>query len=918
MSLSNQVSGNYHVPDWNDDINLNVGADTILVLGLTANLEGIENRVQVRASHDSDVYLYDLTVGTYVLYERATSSQADSSMLNGLDHAYLVWDAVYEGKTYRVKQGYVKVNPAGTVSLPVTPTVVDSESIQELIASFTSDMGSLSEALDEAETHAQSAEDDALTASNAAATAAAAALALTDVELTYESLINSIVPILEQVAIVDINDYFSRTFKVNRYSDVLGGDCAASWKTASATVVSGTYAAGLQADGSYVVDMIDGSQLKLINVSNTLNPIQFGYITDTSSLSTIAMVDSNWAKMKAYISATSYRLSPFPKILSKEEINAKWVAGEDCPIGFYSDSTTDGTDTTGHVTSSGADSPFAVTVTESPNAYPAILESLIDDVNSKTTSVRCYNGGFDGESFRSGFGLKHWYNTWFRAAGSNVDWTDVKYIVIGFGTSDSINQDNQQEVIDNYSADLECVIIDCFLRGVQPALQTPVRTTQHAGSTITYRNANETIVLIEAIQKKLAQKYNLDLFSYSETFEKAINNYITYDFRTFVDADMVHPVDKGHIAHASYLATEFCDRIPVVSDESRVSYLGAGHGAFVPVDASEIISPASRGGTILTSTGIDVAKSWYYEWLDAEGNGKNGEAVMKLYVYVEKPTLLYQQSIDNNRDGTGSITIKSYLHNTTIITKNSSEQRRQPDTRFFSHYSFIGYLDFGLNEIVYSVGTDANNHRLGGAALVPLSMSNCDFGRSSTSGIPRLSKTISYPNVLGNYNLTGGSALPDFAARFYNGEDNYRTDFNFTLNSAANASLTYKIFTHYQSISDYKDSYNVVEILGDNITLKVSSDGTETTVNSGTHTGLTALLSSGARVYIRCTPSHYNGTGVQYQIRVDGTLVYNFTSSTEGELWSDGFGLDITGGLTAIELSSSSMTNVVGALTYNL
>lgn len=623
-----------------------------------------------------------------------------------------------------------------------------------------------------------------------------------------------------------------------------------------------------------------------------------GYEIDVTKLDTATKVAANWTTMKQIIAENPRLPLAFKTLRTLNSVFAEWISGRSCPVGFYSDSTTDGATTTGHVASVGTSSPFLVTITESPNAYPAKLEEFIKLITrDNTIPVRCYNGGFDSQSYANGFGLRHWHNTWFRGlAGSNVDWSDVKMIVLGFGTSDSINLNDTATVIDNYREALECCIIDCFLRGVQPVLQAPVLTTQHVGSTVSYRNGNESVIIIETIQKQLCKKYNLEYLSMAEPIEKAIDGFSALKYDDFISiTDMVHPGDMGHRNHASYLVTKFNSNIAKIDNGKSLKHLFAGHPTYITTE-SEIVSPASKGGTILVPIDTDYVSddSYYYKWKASEGNVKTENAfLISVPVFIEKPTALFYVNVEN-RQAYGeakTININSAVLGSNVTIPLLAEVNKQPEDKYFTNKYFVCMLPLGLNFISVYANDNALEQKFGGFYLADMEEHfNIDFGRGSAS-VGYASKTIKFNPITATYTKKQVRRM-DVLKKYYNPTDNIYTDICFTLGQNFTMGTTYSIYSHYNDVKGFQDCYNVLEILGDAITLKSVNLTGSTTIFTATITGLNALLIKGAKVKLAYRSQNYLPSGVRFKFYINGIEKHDLNTADVSAVWLEGYGFD--------------------------
>ena len=651
-------------------------------------------------------------------------------------------------------------------------------------------------------------------------------------------------------------------------------------------------------DAASFYQTLDNGNIAVL-ADSTVHPLQVGYNVNVADMTTPAIVDANWVIMKSLIadvkSSTVYRLPTFHNTLTPQAVHAEWISGRTCPVGFYSDSTTDGATTTSHTSSTGSDSPFAVSVTESPNAYPAVFENFVDKVTNLTTSARCYNGGFDSQSFANGFGLKHWYNTWFRGTdGSNLDWSDVKMIVIAFGTTDSINLDDTGGVIDAYEADLEAVMLDCYLRGVQPALQGPVRTWQGGGTTLSYRDADESVTIIEAVQKRLSQKYGCPQFFMSEPVQSAIDNWESNTLRSGISSDGVHPNDEGHRLHAGYLLAQFNDNIPKLTSDKRTIHLPPGHPAFVMGDATDKLFPASVGGDVLQQVQQAYASNdaYIYEWLDAEGNGKTAsEELVRMAIWVEKPSILIQTTIENDRT-TKAITLESMtLFDTASDAGNPFEEQQQPVTEYYSHRQMLAFLHHGINIAYVYASTDGPDQKLGGFEVHDLDAFGGITLSRGTGGASYLTRFNTYAPSFGSYTWKSDRRSRRGPADYYNAGDNIFSYISFDLVADLDVGTTYSIYTHKNDIEDFNDGHNIMEILGDVVTLKTVTPSGTTTVDTATVSGLNAKLIAGAHVALRFRPRFASSLGLQCGLMINGTVEYNHTSAI-GDQWTDGYGFE--------------------------
>lgn len=641
----------------------------------------------------------------------------------------------------------------------------------------------------------------------------------------------------------------------------------------------------------FTVPLGAGKVAVLLN--RAVSPLQVGYSLNAIGLDTPAKVAANWSVMQGLLAAikvSGRRLEvPRPQATLRGAC-AEWLARRAFAIGFYSDSTTDGATTTGHIPSVGSTSPFTVTINESPNAYPAQIENYLKQIIGTDKPVRCYNGGFDSQSYQNGFGLRHWYNTWFRGtAGSNVDWSDVRMIVLGFGTSDSINQNNLGPVIDDYTRDLECTVIDCLLRGVTPVIQGPVLTTQKAGTTVNYRNGDESVTVIETVQKQLCQRYGLEHLSYREEVAEMLSGFSGMKYTDYMAVDMVHPNDLGHRVHAGYLISRFFPNLARLKPGQDIEHVFAGHNAYITT-FNEVVSPPSRDGFILkTIAGVRSDDAYFYSWRAADGTAKApGALLVRLPVYVDRPTNMYINNSHNSPPAARTWRVVSCTLDDGFGASITGDVYAEP-VRTWNKRRLLARLPYGLNIIEFRVGaTTGGDYQFVSTYLV-------DALRDIATLPPRRpgagTGTYMYRAFQG-YDVnspyvesTGRAAVRPWD--WYNNHDTVPLLMRTQLLAAPVGAFGFR--THYQDGTDWRNCYNQVSIDGDVVTTAVVANGASSTLDSQTIAGLGAMMVEGARIGLRFTSRFTSSQGVLVELLVNGVVRYTYSAAL-GAMWYDGYG----------------------------
>jgi hypothetical protein len=686
------------------------------------------------------------------------------------------------------------------------------------------------------------------------------------------------------------------------------------------------YQSGGTADG-YSILSGNGSNTFALQPTVGLTPMCFGYIVSTDGLTTPALVDANWDAMKAYINYIDVNKLPPTfggKIHTMQSIYANWISGTKTPLGFYSDSTTDGYRTTGHVSSTGSDSPFGVTINVSPNAYPTVLQGLAAAIGPAKTTAHCYNGGFDSQSYiyNDLFGLKHWYNTWFRSAGSNMSWTDVKAIVLGFGTSDSANIDDTASVIEAYSEAVECNIIDCFIRGVQPILQTPVTTTQHLGNTLLGRNGDESLTIIKSALSRLAEKYNLELLTYGEPQIDAIDGFNSIQYNDLFNSstsDQVHPLDYGHRLHASYLITLMSNQIKRVSSEAVKFFPGSPH--YKIVDESLNTFEAAPDTILLRAVteygaAVQTLTNSFYKF---PASTAASTSLLILPVFIDRPSVLFYMPIDSSDDGpTFLINNRSVDENRTV---GSIGVMSQPVTTTYTKMKPIANLKHGLNFVYVKSNAAGGVTRVGGIMVVPTKLVNeYSLTRTSAGGTVRINRMFRFPdNWTPKYSTYDVNKIIPIWER-YNLLDNQYSTISFTLIKGLTAATQYELSAFYNDHEDPGDCYNIFRFNDGGVTdefavYSVVTGGAATLLATTNISGINAAMIAGAVIEIRIRTRFYLGDPAgttNVRVYIDGVDQGGVTPAY-GSMWTQGYGL-VMNTIIAKDIAIASIEAATGPI----
>ncbi|MGK4473793.1 SGNH/GDSL hydrolase family protein [Aeromonas molluscorum] len=376
------------------------------------------------------------------------------------------------------------------------------------------------------------------------------------------------------------------------------------------------------------------------NPINLSSPRQIGW-TDIGG-------EDNYNKISAFVQSGNCAPKRYKTLLTMHRIYAEWLAGRGCPLAFFGDSTTDGATTTGHVpsTPNGNTWGSSVTINQSPNSYPKVLDSWC---KKNAPAAKIYNAGFDSTSLREGvsmydgFGNKFFHRVFFGYPDyNNVDFSDVKAIALSYGTSDSINLNDVNTIIDSYEWKMELLIVECFERGIQPIINHPVLNTQRRGSLVNGRDNDESVTIIQSINERLSKKYNLEIISLHDALYHYVNDNDdrTGDYLNVLAVDGVHPNDMGHRQIAGYFYSKLNPLVKTVTDGERFSASAGNPYVYT--------APSLNGVDIWKEYDHAILKadqSFYHRFTPSVSN----EFFNRFYVYCEKPMdLIYSGLMDAN------------------------------------------------------------------------------------------------------------------------------------------------------------------------------------------------------------------------------------------------------------------------------
>lgn len=247
-------------------------------------------------------------------------------------------------------------------------------------------------------------------------------------------------------------------------------------------------------------------------------------------------------------------------ITTLSHVSSNWAAGNKYPFAIFGDSTTDGristTDGTNQMTVYnisrlvGGDVPDGLVYdhdeSEAPNAYVSVLQRMAREFYGQS-NLRVYNAGYRGKQVANGWATDNVHN----AVYGNTTYSDCKMIGINFGINDSENWDAESLRMRTYQY-TKALILDAYLRGVQPFLMTTNAFVGLSDTGVDYGENTEVVQIIDAVKRDLAKEFGLELvdmssFLYDFVFRNGEG--VSSDYAV---PDEIHGADLLHMKQAEY------------------------------------------------------------------------------------------------------------------------------------------------------------------------------------------------------------------------------------------------------------------------------------------------------------------------------------------------------------------------------
>lgn len=280
------------------------------------------------------------------------------------------------------------------------------------------------------------------------------------------------------------------------------------------------------------------------------------------------------------------------RIHTLKEAVCRWYAGEKFPIGFFGDSTTDGTGTTsggGHETQDANAGGWGLVDYINTDAYPYKLESLLKSA-TENRELRIYNIGYTGHRFKSV--IPHYDDIFGNA------YADVKMVGIVFGINDRLTS-NQKAYYDEFRENLIFTVDYLYSKGIQPFMVTTQATIEpYCPTTLDeqyypIRTSENINTIANGIKREVADEYGLEVVDMNEYGEFMLN-YSQIPMNDLC-TDNTHFKDKGHTIESEYLYSVLCGRCVNLKKGDILSYASQKLKSKCPSDCVKNYNQTTNG-----------------------------------------------------------------------------------------------------------------------------------------------------------------------------------------------------------------------------------------------------------------------------------------------------------------------------------
>lgn len=314
-------------------------------------------------------------------------------------------------------------------------------------------------------------------------------------------------------------------------------------------------------------------------------------------------------------------------------------------IACFGDSTTDGNnttswtrnDSTGTIITSANGTGATVGQSdhniESPNAYPAVLQTILRDMYVNT-GIQVWNAGYSGQQAQNGWARANYAN----AVTNNPYYGKPHACMYAFGLNDA---NISTITIDAFVSETEKWVLERLAEDVLPILLTD---DPHAaqGDKNVYtagRENTETVNLFNNAIKALAQKYSIPCIDIHDGMLNLIDSGEWTAEQ--LQSDGLHFGNLGHGLKAGLIASKLYNNFTVSDGAAKKQVTWRNPKSNWSLKQTDVL------GGYDNNTGGNVQP-----WLAEAADYTAGQVLMTLWIYVETsiPRLIYRGSASNSEN----------------------------------------------------------------------------------------------------------------------------------------------------------------------------------------------------------------------------------------------------------------------------
>lgn len=370
----------------------------------------------------------------------------------------------------------------------------------------------------------------------------------------------------------------------------------------------------------------------------------------------------------------------------------KMAAGVTQNIAAFSDSTTDGNNTTGWTANPvNADgTPVGTTnqATRAPNAYPAKAQALLRAMYGNN-NINFWNAGYSGRKLSDGWALANYD----KAVTLNPAYGVAHACLVGFGLNDINTVGSEYE---NHATQLRLLVTKLLVMGTIPIMMTCDAFYQ---TTPANRSSKETTLEIDQIKRMVAKEFRLPVFELGDEMLAWLNkNEEGYRWGDEQN-DALHFGDNGHAFKACVIAKAFFPNIVTVKP-----------GEFTKLAPMDVRANTLNTGAWTTVGKIGFAKNANY----AAGTAPLQTALMTAWIWNEgvNTELIYRGISHESYVGTGvrpKVRVTEQIKNTVtnrIITAAGFNAEGGGSYRKTEMPYRVMHLPYGLSKVEYVSGDE--------------------------------------------------------------------------------------------------------------------------------------------------------------------------------------------------------------------